>query len=251
MRNIVSYRSLAFIRIASMTLVLLPSFRAISTRPSLLLTNPFLRSHHYHHRHHLINGSRLSTIQVGSSSEFSSASSSSLLFPMKVQIDQPESMEDFGALLSKDTTCGDIILLDGDLGAGKTCFSRGFIRERLNDPRMRVTSPTFLLSNVYYSEDDDVEIHHMDVYRLGGSEDLTPLDLPRVFSECIALIEWPSRLDAMTITEDRLEIVIEIDEESEIRYADLTPHGKRWEQRLAKLLNNKAFDAFGIKGEQR
>ena len=68
---------------------------------------------------------------------------------LTLEIATPEDMEDLGALLSVGTTSGDIILMDGDLGAGKTCFSRGFVRARSGLPDMRVTSPTYLLCNTY------------------------------------------------------------------------------------------------------
>ena len=58
-------------------------------------------------------------------------------------------MQDLGAILSINTGPGDVILLGGDLGAGKTCFSRGFVRARTGDLEQRVTSPTYLLSNTY------------------------------------------------------------------------------------------------------
>ena len=95
-----------------------------------------------------------------------------------------------GGILSHISTVGDVILLGGELGAGKTCWARGFIRSMLDDKNLRVTSPTYLLSNTYtcaYYDDDDttsykeLSIHHMDLYRLAGSEELQPLDLDHVF----------------------------------------------------------------------
>lgn len=68
-------------------------------------------------------------------------------------------MQDMGALLARlvldDThqARGSILCLDGDLGAGKTAFSRGFVRAALEDPQQRVTSPTYLLSNAYRLDD--------------------------------------------------------------------------------------------------
>ena len=66
-------------------------------------------------------------------------------------------MEDVGSILSVDTRGGDCLFLKGDLGAGKTCFARGFVRARTGDWNMRVTSPTYLLSNCY-SADVDVDV---------------------------------------------------------------------------------------------
>lgn len=78
-----------------------------------------------------------------------------------------------GWQMGERLTIGDVLLLQGDLGAGKTCFSRGVIRRKLNDPNLRVTSPSYLLDNSYdYFDDNDGEgderrcIHHMDLFRL-------------------------------------------------------------------------------------
>lgn len=68
---------------------------------------------------------------------------------MRLAIETPEDMEDVGSVLSMQSQKGDVIFLDGDLGAGKTCFSRGFIRAKTGLFDMKVTSPTYLLSNVY------------------------------------------------------------------------------------------------------
>ena len=73
---------------------------------------------------------------------------------LRLLITTPEDMEDVGSVLSISSSKGDIIFLDGDLGAGKTCFSRGFIRAKTGFFDMKVTSPTYLLSNVYDTSDN-------------------------------------------------------------------------------------------------
>jgi hypothetical protein len=75
---------------------------------------------------------------------------------LELEIATIEDMEDVGAVLSVGTKGGDVLVLDGDLGAGKTCFSRGFVRARTGFTDMRVTSPTYLLSNTYPTSDDDL-----------------------------------------------------------------------------------------------
>lgn len=74
---------------------------------------------------------------------------------LELEIATIEDMEDVGAVLSVGTKGGDVLVLDGDLGSGKTCFSRGFVRARTGFTEMRVTSPTYLLSNTYPTYDDD------------------------------------------------------------------------------------------------
>lgn len=75
---------------------------------------------------------------------------------LKLSITNVEDLEDTGSILSINSKAGDAILLDGDLGAGKTCFARGFVRAKIHDFDALVTSPTFLLSNTYFDEEDDI-----------------------------------------------------------------------------------------------
>ncbi len=69
-------------------------------------------------------------------------------------IDTPETMEEVGSFLSIITQPGDVIFLDGDIGAGKSVFARGFIRTRTGISDLRVTSPTYLLCNTYPTYDN-------------------------------------------------------------------------------------------------
>lgn len=62
-------------------------------------------------------------------------------------------MQDLGSVVSMGTGPGDVLLLGGDLGAGKTCFSRGFVQARIGDFHQKVTSPTYLLDNTYPAQD--------------------------------------------------------------------------------------------------
>ena len=170
-------------------------------------------------------------------------------YTLKLSVPTPEDMEDVGAILSMGTTAGDTILLGSDLGAGKTCFSRGFIRARTGNVDMRVTSPTYLLCNAYPSQQDGMLIHHMDLYRLSGKEeDLQPLDIAHALKEYICLVEWPSRLGNMTPPK-RLDITFRIshddnaednDGEEIERTLTLRAHGSQWEERL-KMLEDEGF----------
>jgi tRNA threonylcarbamoyladenosine biosynthesis protein TsaE len=168
-------------------------------------------------------------------------------YTLKLSVPTPEDMEDVGAILSMGTSAADTILLGGDLGAGKTCFSRGFIRARTGDADLRVTSPTYLLCNTYPSQ-DGMLIHHMDLYRLSGKEeDLQPLDMDHVLKDCISLIEWPSRLGNITPPK-RLDIIFRIshddsednDSEEIERTLMLRAHGNQWEERL-KFLEEEGY----------
>jgi tRNA threonylcarbamoyladenosine biosynthesis protein TsaE len=86
---------------------------------------------------------------------------------------------------------GDCILLDGSIGAGKTCFARALIRARLNRQE-DVPSPTFTLVQTY--EDHLGDIWHCDLYRLTHPDEAVELGLLDAFETAICLIEWPDRL---------------------------------------------------------
>lgn len=200
---------------------------------------------------------------------FATATNKDEQYTLRLNIPTPEDMEDVGGLLSVNSNKGDVILLDGDLGAGKTCFSRGFIRARTGRVDERVTSPTYLLSNTYFTNDTEEEegainIYHMDLYRLSddNDDDLTPLDLENVYINGISLIEWPSRLKRKPV--NRLDVTLTIDstisaataelsdsseddeenddieEESRDRCMKLVPHGDKWVERL-KFLESEGY----------
>jgi tRNA threonylcarbamoyladenosine biosynthesis protein TsaE len=110
---------------------------------------------------------------------------------------------------------GDVLLLQGPIGAGKSHLARALIRARLG--RMEdVPSPTFTLVQTYQA---DVEIWHADLYRLSHPDEVLELGLDEAFSTAICLIEWPDRLGSLAPeTALRLELL----SEGEGRRATLT-----------------------------
>lgn len=87
---------------------------------------------------------------------------------------------------------GDIVLLDGDLGAGKTVFSKGIV-EKLSQGKFSATSPTFVIMNAY---DTVPKIYHFDLYRISDESELDAIGAEEYFySDGVCLIEWPTRVD--------------------------------------------------------
>jgi tRNA threonylcarbamoyladenosine biosynthesis protein TsaE len=98
---------------------------------------------------------------------------------------------------------GDAILLEGELGAGKSVFARAFLRAASGDPSLEVPSPTFTLLQGYDTRIGTV--HHFDLWRLDGPGGLRELGWDEA-RDGIVLVEWPDRLgslrpgDALTVT---------------------------------------------------
>lgn len=96
----------------------------------------------------------------------------------------------FAHALSKIATAGDIILLQGDLGAGKSFLARAFLRALANDENLEVPSPTFSLVQPYKL--NGVDCLHADLYRLSDESEAEELGL--FDDSAVRLIEWPDRL---------------------------------------------------------
>lgn len=101
--------------------------------------------------------------------------------------------EALGQRLAALARPGDVILLEGPIGAGKSCLARAFIRARMGASE-EVPSPTFTLVQVY--EAGAVEIWHADLYRLTHPDEVWELGLDDAFDTAICLVEWPDRLGA-------------------------------------------------------
>lgn len=99
------------------------------------------------------------------------------------------------AALAPRLRAGDVLLLDGPVGAGKSAFARALIRARLGEPEAEVPSPTFTLVQTY-GEPPDL-LWHADLYRLGGPAEVAETGLLAAMEEAISLVEWPDRLGAL------------------------------------------------------
>ena len=121
------------------------------------------------------------------------------------------------------------------MGAGKSTLARGLIREAFSEPTMLVTSPSYLLSNKYQLS-EELTIYHMDLYRLPPKRDVSYLNVPQIYSESIALIEWPERLLESDYPQEYIDLVLTI-RENERRMAQLEFIGDKWTTRKDLILH--------------
>ena len=109
---------------------------------------------------------------------------------LSLDLPDADATEGFGIAMARLLRAGDVLLLEGPIGAGKTHFARALIRARLGGAE-DVPSPTFTLVQVYGA---DPEIWHADLYRLTHPDEAIELGLEEAFDTAICLIEWPERL---------------------------------------------------------
>ncbi|NHN56653.1 tRNA (adenosine(37)-N6)-threonylcarbamoyltransferase complex ATPase subunit type 1 TsaE [Calidifontibacter sp. DB0510] len=140
--------------------------------------------------------------------------------------------QDLGRRLGTVLRAGDVVILTGDLGAGKTTFTQG-VAEGLR-VRGPITSPTFVIARVHPSLADGPALVHVDAYRLGGSAELDDLDLDTSLEDSVTIIEWGSGI-ADVLADDHLEITLVADPASEHRRITLHANGPRSEQIVREL----------------
>ena len=129
---------------------------------------------------------------------------------------------------------GDVVLLSGDLGAGKTAFVQGVAAAM--GVTERVTSPTFTLAAVY---DGTLTVHHLDVYRLDNLAEVLDLDLPDLLDDGgIVCIEW-GEVVVPELPRDFLQIRLQLGHPEDIadaRVLEIDPVGPSWRERRAELV---------------
>jgi tRNA threonylcarbamoyladenosine biosynthesis protein TsaE len=135
----------------------------------------------------------------------------------------------FGRALGRLLRAGDVIILGGPLGAGKTALTQG-IGDGLGITT-GVVSPTFVIARVH--TEGRVPLVHVDAYRLGGLGELDDLDLDVSQEESVTVIEWGTGM-AEALSDTHLRIDLARADDSEVRAAVLSPHGGDWAQRIAQ-----------------
>lgn len=127
---------------------------------------------------------------------------------------------------------GDVVLLDGTLGAGKTCFAQGLARGLGVGKEVRVTSPTFALINEYTGR---VPLFHMDLYRLGEEGELDEIGFAEYLVRGgVAVIEWAERFPAR-MPSDALRVRL-TSEGATARRIELSTTNEALQRRLAAAL---------------
>ena len=138
----------------------------------------------------------------------------------------PEEMRSLGASLGRVARAGDLLVLTGPLGAGKTVLAQG-IALGLGVTE-RVTSPTFVIAHVH--RDGRLPFVHVDAYRLSSVAEVDDLDLDASLAESVTAVEWGSGL-VEGLADAWLEVRIERHDD-DVRTVTLTPSGGDWAARL-------------------
>ena len=153
-------------------------------------------------------------------------------------LDAPEKTTALGETLARQARIGDVYLLDGPIGAGKSHLARAFLRELMRQGGGAVEdipSPTFTLVQTYDTALG--EIWHADLYRLSNTLDVMELGLYDAFEDAVCLIEWPDRLgdDA---PKNALTLSLQALEETEGRLVTLTSSEPEWAHRIGDILGH-------------
>lgn len=150
-----------------------------------------------------------------------------------IKLNNLEETERFGKFLGENLNPGDVLCLNGDLGAGKTTLTKSIaLGLGIED---YVTSPTFTIVNEYYGK---VNLYHIDTYRLDDKVDVDYLGFDEYFySEGVTIVEWAEKIKD-TLPEEYIEINISSKEDK--RKLEINFIGSRFEK-----LKEKLDESFG------
>ncbi|MFI7383141.1 tRNA (adenosine(37)-N6)-threonylcarbamoyltransferase complex ATPase subunit type 1 TsaE [Streptomyces sp. NPDC049813] len=146
-----------------------------------------------------------------------------------VTVDSPDRMRELGLALAARLRPGDLVMLTGELGAGKTTLTRG-VGEGLG-VRGAVTSPTFVIARVHPPLGAGPALVHVDAYRLGGGlDEMEDLDLDVDLPRSVVVVEWGDG-KVEELSDDRLHVLIDRatgDTSDDVRVVTLHGIGERW-----------------------
>ena len=142
---------------------------------------------------------------------------------MKIQVSSPEAMFDLGKKIGEQLKRSDVLVLTGELAAGKTVLTQGIASAF---GIKNVTSPTFVISRVHKGDPNFI---HIDAYRLldSGVNSFTDLDFESYLPNSVFVIEWGAAFIS-TLTDQFLEIKISQGENESSRNLEIIPTGQRW-----------------------
>ncbi len=144
---------------------------------------------------------------------------------LEIDSQSPEETHDIGFKIGKKLKPGDIICLNGDLGAGKTTITKA-IAEALGIEE-NITSPSFTIVNEYYG---DVNLYHFDVYRIDDIEEMYDIGYEEYFySDGICVIEWSNMIEDI-LPKERLELNLYNTSDSDSRKIEIKAFGDRYEE---------------------
>ena len=156
-------------------------------------------------------------------------------------------LSDIAKIFAKYTKNSDLLLLSGNVGAGKSQFARLIIKAKATRENLgieEVPSPTFSLIQSY--EFQCCKVSHIDLYRVNSEVELLELGIPDVFDSQITLLEWPEILETKDLTR---YISIKIEETkklSEFRCVKVAFFGNGWDALIGALLGSRHFDNKNI-----
>jgi len=151
-----------------------------------------------------------------------------------IKLDTVEATLDLGMALGKQLRAGDLVILGGTLGAGKTTLTKGIAAGM--GVSGRITSPTFVIARVHRPDSDSgraVPLVHVDAYRLAGALELDDLDLDTDLDTAAVVIEWGEG-GAEQLSSERLTIEL-VRLPDDTRTAELIPVGETWQARATAL----------------
>lgn len=160
------------------------------------------------------------------------------VFTITTQLNDADQTRAFGEALAGVLKAGDLVMLTGDLGAGKTTLTQGLGKGL--GIRGQVASPTFIIAREHPSLTDGPSLVHVDAYRLGSLDEVDALDLDSSLDEAVTVVEWGVGL-VEGISDERIEITLKrphggledfdldgADAEAGTREVTFTAYGERW-----------------------
>ena len=140
-----------------------------------------------------------------------------------MEINSPAEMKDLGKKIGRQLSTSDVVILNGELGSGKTVLTQGIAAALGFD---QITSPTFVISRVYKGKPNFI---HADAYRLldSGIESFTDLDFESYLPSSVFVIEWGAPF-VTSLTDQYLDIKISQGSTETARKVEITPIGQRW-----------------------